>query len=127
MIEAPREMPQNAVHLSPGRWAIPCGVLAAALQLHSCKKFFMRQIKPTSSKVHEELRNNGNHLVARRCKPHGALRAPENLCGRYCTHVKIMILRHDKSWFFWIHFEKVNCRINAVLKPQKSQLEISGT
>ena len=36
MIEAPREMPQNAVHLSP-RWAIPCGVLAAALQSHALK------------------------------------------------------------------------------------------
>ena len=36
LIEAPREMPQNAVHLSP-RWAIPCGVLAAALQSHALK------------------------------------------------------------------------------------------
>ena len=45
--------------------------------------------------------------------------------GRCCTHVKIMIFRRDKSWFFWIQLENTNCHKKSMLEHQKHQVEIS--
>jgi hypothetical protein len=44
---------------------------------------------------------------------------------RCCTHVKIMIFRRDKSWFFWIQLENTNCHKKSMLEHQKHQVEIS--
>jgi hypothetical protein len=44
---------------------------------------------------------------------------------QYCTHVKIMIFRRDKSWFFWIQLENTNCHKKSMLEHQKHKVEIS--